>query len=64
MENKCEVCAETKLTKRTHFSTQRETELLSLVHTDLGDLKQTVFSSNNYNPYLTSNQLNPQIKIK
>ena len=41
MENKCEVCAETKLTKRTHFSTQRETELLSLVHTDLGDLKQT-----------------------
>ena len=41
MKNKCQVCAETKLTKRTHFSTQRETELLSLVHTDLGDLKQT-----------------------
>ena len=41
MENKCEICVETKLTKRPHFSTQRETDLLSLVHTDLGDLKQT-----------------------
>ena len=64
MGNKCEICAETKLVKRRHSSTQRESELLSLVHTDLGDLKQTVFSSNNYNPYLTSNQLNPQIKTK
>ena len=38
--NKCEVCAETKQTRKTHLVTQKETELLSLIHTDLGDLKQ------------------------
>ena len=40
--NKCEICVESKLTKRACHSVQRESELLSLIHTDLGDLKQTM----------------------
>ena len=40
--NKCEICAEAKLTKKSCKSVQRESELFSLIHTDLGDLKQTM----------------------
>ena len=39
--NKCEIYAEAKLTKKTCASTQRESKLLSLIHIDIGDLKQT-----------------------
>jgi hypothetical protein len=38
--NKYEICVEAKITKKTYASVKRETELLSLIHTDLGDLKQ------------------------
>lgn len=38
--DKCEICAETKSTKETCGFVQRETGLLNLIHTDLGDLKQ------------------------
>lgn len=41
--DKCQICAEAKLTKKTCKPvTQRESELLSLIHTDLGDLKSTM----------------------
>ena len=41
--NKCDVCVESKSTKKTCKLVQnRETELLSLIHSDLGDLKQTM----------------------
>ncbi|XP_071940012.1 uncharacterized protein [Coffea arabica] len=33
--DKCEICAETKMTKKTCITVQRETELLNLIHTDL-----------------------------
>ncbi|OMO54671.1 Integrase, catalytic core [Corchorus capsularis] len=41
--DKCLICAETKLTKKTCASVNRETELLGLIHTDLGDMKQCMF---------------------
>jgi len=34
---KCEICAETKITKKPCKFITRETELLGLVHSDLGD---------------------------
>ena len=40
--NKCEICVETKITKKTCASVKRETELLSLIHTNLEHLKQTM----------------------
>ena len=40
--DKCQICIETKITKKTCISVDRETELLSLIHTDLEDLKQTM----------------------
>ena len=40
--DKCEICAKTKITKRPCKSITRETELLGLVHSDLGDLKHTM----------------------
>ena len=40
--NKHEICVEAKITKKTYVYVKRETELLSLIHTDLGDLKQTM----------------------
>ena len=39
---KCEICAETKITKKPCKSVTRDSELLSLVHSDLGDLKRTM----------------------
>lgn len=42
-DKKCEICVETKLAKKPCPSVvERETELLGLIHTDLGDLKQTM----------------------
>ena len=40
--NKHEICVKAKITKKTYVYVKRETELLSLIHTDLGDLKQTM----------------------
>src|ERR1044072_4190668 len=41
-DNKCEICVESKLAKKPCPSvTLRESDLLSLIHTDLGDLKHT-----------------------
>lgn len=40
--DKCEVCAETKITKTPCKPVTRESELLLLVHSDLGDLKMTM----------------------
>ncbi|XP_071933566.1 uncharacterized protein [Coffea arabica] len=40
--DKCEICAEAKITKKSCITVHRETELLNLIHTDLGDLKQTM----------------------
>jgi hypothetical protein len=40
--DKCQICVETKITKKTCFSINREIDLLNLIHIDLGDLKQTM----------------------
>ena len=40
--NKYEICAETKITKKPCKSITRETELLGLVHSELGDFKHTM----------------------
>ena len=40
--SKCQICATSKLTKKTCNSVTRETKLLELIHSDLGDLKQTM----------------------
>ena len=40
--DKCETCAETKITKKPCKSITRETKLLGLVHSGLGDLKHTM----------------------
>ena len=40
--DKCEICAETKITKKPCKSITRETELFGLVYSDLGDLKYTM----------------------
>ena len=39
---KCEVCVESKTKKKSCKSVERELELLSLIHSDLGDLKNTI----------------------
>jgi hypothetical protein len=43
--DKCEIHAETKITKKPCNSICRETELLGLIHFDLGDLKHTMTRS-------------------
>ena len=40
--SKCQICATSKLTKKICSSMTRETKLLELIHSDLGDLKQTM----------------------
>jgi len=37
--SKCDVCVESKITKKTCHFVERQTELLGLIHTDLADLK-------------------------
>ncbi|KAJ9680257.1 hypothetical protein PVL29_019539 [Vitis rotundifolia] len=39
---KCESCVESKTTKKSCKSVERESNLLSLIHSDLGDLKNTM----------------------
>ena len=39
---KCDVCVESKITKKVCHFVERQTELLGLIHTDLVDLKQTM----------------------
>ena len=40
---KCDVCVESKSTKKTYKPVQnRETKICSLIHSDLGDLKKTM----------------------
>ena len=43
--DKCEICTETKITKKPCKSVTRESKLLNLVHSDLGDLKHTMTRS-------------------
>jgi len=40
--SRCDVCVESKITKKTCHSVERQTELLGLIHSDLADLKQTM----------------------
>ena len=40
--SKCQICVTSKLTRKTCGSVTRETKLLELFHSDLGDLKQTM----------------------
>ena len=40
--SKCQICATSKQTRKTCGSVTRETTLLELIHSDLGDLKQTM----------------------
>ena len=40
--SKCKICVTSKLTRKTYGSVTRETKLLELIHSDLGDLKQTM----------------------
>ena len=42
---KCEVCVESKTTKKSCKLVKKESELLSLIHSDLEDLKNTVTRS-------------------
>ena len=39
---KCEVCVESKTTKKSCKHVEKGSELLSLIHSDLGDLKNTM----------------------
>ena len=39
---KCESCVESKTTKKSCKSVERESDLLSLIHNNLGDLKNTI----------------------
>ena len=40
--SKCQICATSKLTRTTCGSLEFKTKLLELIHSDLGDLKQTM----------------------
>ena len=40
--DKCEVCVETKITKKPCKTITSESKLLGLIHSDLGDLKHTM----------------------
>jgi len=40
--DKCEICVESKSNKKSCKSVQRESELLELIHSDLGDLKNNL----------------------
>ena len=39
---KCEVCVESKTVKKSCKPIERESKLVSLIHSDLGDLKNTM----------------------
>ena len=40
--DKCEICVESKSTKKSCKSVEREFELLELIHSDLGDMKNNL----------------------
>ena len=42
--SKCQICVTSKLTKKTCKSMSRETKLLEIIHSNLGDLNQTMTS--------------------
>ena len=44
---KCEVCVESKTTKKSRKSVERDSKLLSLIRSDLGDLKNTMTRGGN-----------------
>ena len=44
---KCGSCVESKTTKKSCKSVERESDLLSLIHSDLGDLKNTMTRGGN-----------------
>jgi len=44
---KCDICLESKLTKKKYIFVQHKSDLLSLIHTDLGDLKQIISRGGN-----------------
>ncbi|CAH9143287.1 unnamed protein product [Cuscuta epithymum] len=44
---KCDICVESKQTKKSCPTTHRESELLELIHTDLSDLKNTMTRGGN-----------------
>jgi len=39
---KCDICIESKITKKVCHFVEHQTELLGLIHTDLVDIKQTI----------------------
>jgi len=41
-KSKCDICVESKITKKTCHFVECQTKLLGLIHTDLADLKQTM----------------------
>ena len=45
--SKCQICATSKLTRKSCGSVTRETKLLELIHSNLGDLKQTMTRGGN-----------------
>ena len=45
--SKYQICATSMLTRNTCGSVTRETKLLELIHSDLGDLKQTMTRGRN-----------------
>jgi len=46
---KYDICVKSKIIKKTCYSTNSQTELLDLIHTNLADLKQTISNgSQNY----------------
>jgi len=38
--SKCDICVESKITKITYHSIERQTKLLGLIHTDLANLNK------------------------
>lgn len=43
--NKCDICVEVKVIRKLCIYVERESELLNLMHTNLGELKQTITRS-------------------
>jgi len=50
--SKCDICVESKITKKTCHFVECQTKLLSLIHTDLIDLKQ-IMSRGDKNYFVT-----------
>ena len=62
--SKCDICVESKITKKTCHSVEHQTELLGLIHTDLADLKQTMsFTSPNILTHNITNTIYRLLKL-